>query len=113
MPVANASLRPETTRLPAFAKEERWYNEQAARDGEVNRGPQTKTRGQDGADACRGRGGPSRGPVARALFSAVHGIVTLGLEEKLGAVSSEELRNQTTLIVSAIVIGLLAPGKAV
>ena len=102
--------------MPAFAKEERWYNEQAARDGEVgevNRGPQAKTRGQDGADACRGRGGPSRGPVARALFSAVHGIVTPGLEEKLGAVSSEELRNQTTLIVSAIVIGLLAPGKAV
>jgi hypothetical protein len=35
------------------------------------------------------------------------------LEEKLGAVSLEELRNQTTLIVSAIVMGLLGPGKAV
>jgi AcrR family transcriptional regulator len=51
--------------------------------------------------------------LARSLFSAVHGIITLGLEEKLGAVSLEELRNQTTLIVSAIVTGLLAPGKAV
>jgi AcrR family transcriptional regulator len=50
--------------------------------------------------------------LARSLFSAVHGIVTLGLEEKLGVVSLEELRNQTTLIVSAIVMGLLAPGKA-
>jgi hypothetical protein len=51
--------------------------------------------------------------LARALFSAVHGIITLGLEEKLGAVSLEELRNQTALIVSAIVMGLLAPQKAV
>ncbi|MDQ6868572.1 MAG: TetR/AcrR family transcriptional regulator [Pseudomonadota bacterium] len=51
--------------------------------------------------------------LARSLFSAVHGIITLGLEERLGAVSLEELRNQTTLIVSAIVTGLLAPGKAV
>jgi AcrR family transcriptional regulator len=50
--------------------------------------------------------------LARSLFSAVHGIITLGLEEKL-AVSLEELRNQTTLIVSAIVTGMLAPGKAV
>jgi AcrR family transcriptional regulator len=54
-----------------------------------------------------------RAMLARSLFSAVHGIVTLGLEEKLGALSLEELRNQTTLIVSAIVTGLLAPGKVV
>ncbi len=47
--------------------------------------------------------------LARSLFSAVHGIVTLGLEEKLGAVSLEELRNQTALLVSAIAKGLLAP----
>jgi AcrR family transcriptional regulator len=53
-----------------------------------------------------------RAMLARTMFSATHGIVTLGLEEKLGAVSLEELRNQTTLIVSAIVTGLLAPGKA-
>lgn len=46
--------------------------------------------------------------LARSLFSAVHGIVTLGLEEKLGAVSLEELRNQTALFVSAIAKGLLA-----
>jgi AcrR family transcriptional regulator len=45
--------------------------------------------------------------LARSLFSAAHGIVTLGLEEKLGVVSLEELRNQTTLIVSAIATGLL------
>jgi AcrR family transcriptional regulator len=46
--------------------------------------------------------------LARSLFSAVYGIVTLGLEEKLGVVSLEALRTQTTLIVSAIAMGLLA-----
>lgn len=46
--------------------------------------------------------------LARSLFSAVHGIVTLGLEEKLGAVSLEELRTQTALVVSATGRGLLA-----
>jgi AcrR family transcriptional regulator len=54
-----------------------------------------------------------RAMLARTMFSATHGVVTLGLEEKLGAVSREELRNQTTLIVSAIVTGLLASGKAI
>jgi AcrR family transcriptional regulator len=52
-----------------------------------------------------------RAMLARTMFSATHGIVALGLEEKLGAISLEELRNQTTLIVSAIVMGLSAPGK--
>jgi AcrR family transcriptional regulator len=51
--------------------------------------------------------------LARTLFSATHGIVMLGLDEKLGVVSLEELRNQTTLIVSAIVLGLSASEKAV
>ena len=46
--------------------------------------------------------------LARSLFSAVHGIVTLGLEEKLGVVPLDALRAQTTLIVSAIGSGLAA-----
>jgi AcrR family transcriptional regulator len=46
--------------------------------------------------------------IARSLFSAVHGIVTLGLEEKLGVVPLDALRAQTTLIVSAIGSGLAA-----
>jgi AcrR family transcriptional regulator len=54
-----------------------------------------------------------RARLARSMFSAVHGIATLGLEEKLGAISRKELRNQMTLIVSTIVAGLLAPGKTV
>jgi AcrR family transcriptional regulator len=46
--------------------------------------------------------------LARSLFSAVHGIVTLGLEEKLGVVPLEALRGQTATIVSAIAAGLSA-----
>lgn len=49
-----------------------------------------------------------RALLARSLFSAVHGIITLGLEKKLGAVPLATLRTQTRLIVSAIGTGLLA-----
>jgi AcrR family transcriptional regulator len=44
--------------------------------------------------------------LARSLFSAVHGIVALGLEEKLGAISVHNLEDQTTAIVTAIGRGL-------
>lgn len=44
--------------------------------------------------------------LARSLFSAVHGIVALGLEEKLGAISVHDLEEQTTAIVTAIGRGL-------
>ena len=54
-----------------------------------------------------------RAMLARTMFSATHGIVTLGLEEKLGVVPLDTLRTQTALVVSAIGTGLLAPGKAV
>jgi AcrR family transcriptional regulator len=54
--------------------------------------------------------------LARSLFSAVHGIVALGLEEKLGAISVRDLEDQTTAIVTAIGRGLrsaaLGPGGA-
>src|SRR6266436_2179613 len=43
-----------------------------------------------------------RALVARSLFSAVHGVVMLGLEEKLQTVPSEILREQVTFIVSAM-----------
>jgi AcrR family transcriptional regulator len=46
--------------------------------------------------------------VARSLFSAVHGMVMLGLEEKLQAVPSKYLREQIAFIVSAIGRGMLA-----
>ena len=47
-----------------------------------------------------------RALLARALFSAVHGIVVLGLEEKLGEVPLPALREQITLVVTAIGRGL-------
>jgi AcrR family transcriptional regulator len=49
-----------------------------------------------------------RALVARSLFSAVHGVVMLGLEEKLQALPSEILREQVTFIVSAMGRGLVA-----
>jgi AcrR family transcriptional regulator len=47
--------------------------------------------------------------LARSLVSAVHGIVMLGLEEKLYTVPLTALREQVTLVVSAIGRGLAAP----
>jgi AcrR family transcriptional regulator len=44
--------------------------------------------------------------LARAVFSAVHGVVSLGLEQKLGEIPVRRLREQTATIVTAIVRGL-------
>ena len=54
---------------------------------------------------------PERTPVelgvtARSLFSAVHGMVLLGLEQKLIAVPVEALRQEIATIVRAMVDGL-------
>lgn len=46
--------------------------------------------------------------AARTLFSAVHGIVTLGLEEKLGVVPLAMLRAQIEIFVAALAGGLIA-----
>ena len=40
--------------------------------------------------------------LARTLFSAVHGVVMLGLEEKLHAIPPGSLREQVTFIISSI-----------
>jgi len=50
--------------------------------------------------------------LARVLFSAVHGIVSLGLEEKLGEIEPRRLREQTAAIVGAIACGLSDPASA-
>jgi AcrR family transcriptional regulator len=44
--------------------------------------------------------------TARSLFSAVHGMVTLGLEQKLIAVPVEALRTEIAIIVRATIDGL-------
>ena len=48
------------------------------------------------------------GVTARSLFSAVHGMVLLGLEQKLIAVPVEALRAEIAVIVGAMVDGLTA-----
>jgi AcrR family transcriptional regulator len=48
--------------------------------------------------------------LARAVFSAVHGVVSLGLEQKLGEIPARRLREQTGTIVTAIVRGLRGEG---
>jgi AcrR family transcriptional regulator len=52
------------------------------------------------------------GVLARSLFSAVHGIVTLGLEQKLVAVPLDVLRREVARIVRAMVNGIVLEEKA-
>jgi AcrR family transcriptional regulator len=52
------------------------------------------------------------GVRARSLFSAVHGIVALGLEQKLIAVPIRALRHEIAAIVGAMVKGLVAQSMA-
>jgi AcrR family transcriptional regulator len=47
---------------------------------------------------------------ARSLFSAAHGLVALGLEEKLQAIPLQVLREQVTFVVTAIGRGIMASG---
>jgi AcrR family transcriptional regulator len=48
------------------------------------------------------------GITARSLFSAVHGMVMLGLEQKLVAVPINALRSEITTLVRAMIDGLTA-----
>ena len=48
------------------------------------------------------------GVTARSLFSAVHGMVILGLEQKLVAVPINALRTEITTLVRAMIDGLTA-----
>jgi AcrR family transcriptional regulator len=48
------------------------------------------------------------GVMARSLFSAVHGMVLLGLEQKLIAVPVIELRKEIGIMVGAMIDGLAA-----
>lgn len=56
---------------------------------------------------------PKRSPeelgiTARSLFSAVHGMVALGLEQKLVAVPLPALRKEIAALVRAMIDGLIA-----
>lgn len=48
------------------------------------------------------------GVTARSLFSAVHGMVALGLEQKLIAVPLDALRSEIATLVRAMIDGLTA-----
>jgi AcrR family transcriptional regulator len=50
-----------------------------------------------------------RALLARSLFSAVHGLVLLGLEEKLGVMPFSTLREEVERLVSAMARGLGEP----
>ncbi len=50
--------------------------------------------------------------AARALFSAVHGILWLALDGKLGGLGPEETERQIRFIVSAVARGLLGAGRS-
>lgn len=54
------------------------------------------------------RGADELGITARSLFSAVHGMVALGLEQKLVAVPLPALREEIAGLVRAMIDGLIA-----
>jgi AcrR family transcriptional regulator len=75
-----------------------WYREQQARlFSHVDRPLRTLVPGVAHAD---------RGDLGRAIFSAVHGVVWLGLEQLLGPQGHDDLRRQLRTVMGAIVDGL-------
>jgi AcrR family transcriptional regulator len=53
-----------------------------------------------------------RALLGRALFSAVHGIVALGLEERIDTLSHAAIAGQVATIVHACVAGLMVRGAS-
>jgi AcrR family transcriptional regulator len=49
-----------------------------------------------------------RAMLARSLFSAVHGMISLGVDEKLGAVALADLREQVAFMTAALANGVAA-----
>ena len=65
------------------------------------------------ATLCPALPHPERAALARTLFSAVHGVVILGLDEKVAAVKLPDLHAQLRLLVDALTRGLtLNPRRA-
>jgi AcrR family transcriptional regulator len=58
------------------------------------------------------RGEDERALIGRALFSAVHGIVALGLEERIDTLSHAAIAGQVATIVRACVAGLAGGERA-
>ena len=51
----------------------------------------------------------SGGQFARTLFSAVHGVVALGLQQKVSTVSPDALRAELQMLIQVITRGMFAP----
>jgi len=91
-------------RLPASRALPEWYRDQQARlFAHVDRPLQTLLPGVPPAE---------RAALGRSIFSAVHGVVWLGLEELLGPQPHDDLRRQLRSMISAIVDGLTPPPGA-
>jgi AcrR family transcriptional regulator len=89
-------------RMAAGREPPAWYAEKQAELFRHVQGPVAALRpGLDGAEVAR---------LARTLFSAVHGVVSLGLDEKLAPVPAEALRPQLRLVAEAMARGLDARG---
>jgi len=58
------------------------------------------------AALCPGLTQAARAALAHTLFSAVHGIVVLGLDQRVAAIDLETLRQQLRLAVTALACGL-------
>src|SRR5262249_53527199 len=86
-------------RLPEGGQLPTWYLKEQARLFSFVEGP---------LQVLQPQASPERlALLARSLVSAVHGIVALGLEEKLYALPLTSLRQQVTFVVSAIGRGLM------
>lgn len=58
-------------------------------------------------------GEAARKGFGRALFSAVHGIVSIGLEEKLGVVPRQDLHWRLRAVVASVISGLSWDGTTI
>ncbi len=85
-------------RLPPGQRLPEWYQRELERLFEYVERPVEELQ----PDLIRAR----RELLARSLFSAVHGLVALGLEEKLQFIPLPALREQVTTIVTALGFGL-------
>ena len=85
-------------RMAAGREAPTWYSEKQAELFRHVEGPVAALwPGLDGAEATC---------LARTLFSAVHGVVSLGLDEKLAPIPAETLRRQLRLVAEAMARGL-------
>ena len=85
-------------RMAAGRQSPGWYKEKQAELFRRIEAPVAALR--PGLDAAEAAG------LARSLFSAVHGVVSLGLDEKLAPMPEDALRAQLRILVGAIARGL-------